>query len=123
MEKGILKYIKGTINYVIFYSSCNDAKLFGYCDSDQDRDATDRKYTYGYIFKLGVGYITWSSKKEPKMSIFSTETKYISTIEDGKEVMWLKILLDDLHMGIKGRNNLLYDIQSFISLENNLVQH
>ncbi|KAH9300653.1 hypothetical protein KI387_012236, partial [Taxus chinensis] len=96
MAKIILKYVKGTINYGLFYSSCDDAKLFGYCDFDHVGDAIDRKSTSGYVFKLGAGVITWSSKKQPTMSISSTEAEYRSVMEATKEAMWLKRLLDEL---------------------------
>lgn len=43
--KRILRYIKGTLDYGLFYSAYNKKKLFGYCDSDWAGDLDDRKST------------------------------------------------------------------------------
>ncbi|KAK3010542.1 hypothetical protein RJ639_011445 [Escallonia herrerae] len=43
VAKRILLYIKGTLDYGIMYSSSQDFKLVGYCDSDWAGDKDDRK--------------------------------------------------------------------------------
>ena len=43
--KRILRYLKGTLDYGIFYSASNKFKLMGYCDSDYAGDIDDRKST------------------------------------------------------------------------------
>ncbi|KAK3012400.1 hypothetical protein RJ639_010565 [Escallonia herrerae] len=49
MAKRILRYIKGTLDYGIMYSSSQDFKLVGYCDSDWAGDKDDRKSTTGSL--------------------------------------------------------------------------
>lgn len=48
--KRILRYIKGTFDYGLFYSSSECFKLEGYCYSDWAGDIDDRKSTIGFVF-------------------------------------------------------------------------
>ena len=58
--KRIIRYIKGTLDYGMFYSFGNRATLYGYSEAgDQD----ERKSTIGYVFNLGLTAFTYSSKK------------------------------------------------------------
>ncbi|KAL5794737.1 hypothetical protein ACOSP7_003331 [Xanthoceras sorbifolium] len=61
--KRILRYIKGTLDFGLFYSISNDYKLIGYSDSDWGGDVDDRKSTSGFVFFMGNTAFTWMSKK------------------------------------------------------------
>ena len=60
VAKRILRYLKGTIELGLFYSSSDDFNLVGYCDSDYAGDVDDRKSTSGFVFFLGDCVISWS---------------------------------------------------------------
>ncbi|KAK3042430.1 hypothetical protein RJ639_000154 [Escallonia herrerae] len=49
VAKRIIRYIKGTLDYGIMYSSSQDFKLVDYCDSDWAGDKDDRKSTTGSL--------------------------------------------------------------------------
>ncbi|KAL5828852.1 hypothetical protein ACOSQ3_018320 [Xanthoceras sorbifolium] len=57
--KRILHYIKGTIDFGLFYSVSNDYKLVGYSDSDWGGDKDDRKSISGFVFFMGNTALTW----------------------------------------------------------------
>ncbi|KAG9454467.1 hypothetical protein H6P81_007371 [Aristolochia fimbriata] len=61
--KRILRYIKGTLGYKLFYSASEASRLIGYTDSDYGGDIDTRKSTSGYVFNIGSGAFSWSSKK------------------------------------------------------------
>ena len=61
--KRILRYVTGTIDFGISYSNVSNFKLFGFIDNDWASCLEDRKSTSGYMFSLGSGAISWSSKK------------------------------------------------------------
>ncbi|GAU36464.1 hypothetical protein TSUD_166300 [Trifolium subterraneum] len=65
--KRILRYLKGTMSYRILYRNIKEGKvtLVGWTDSDYAGDYDDRKITSGYVFTMGTGAISWSSKKQP----------------------------------------------------------
>ena len=51
--KRILRYLKGTIDFGLFYSPSNNYKLVGFCDSDFAGDVDDRKSTTVFVFFMG----------------------------------------------------------------------
>ena len=51
--KRILHYLKGTLEYGMFYSALDEFKLMGYCDSDYARDIDSRKRTTRFVFFFG----------------------------------------------------------------------
>ena len=61
--KRIMRYVKGTKWYGIFYTVSECSDLVGYTDSDWAGSVDDRKSTSGYIFHIGSGAISWASKK------------------------------------------------------------
>ncbi|XP_070045497.1 uncharacterized mitochondrial protein AtMg00810-like [Nicotiana tomentosiformis] len=63
VTRSILRYLKRTIDFGLFYSCSSDFNLMGFCDSDYAGDIDDRKSTTGFMFFLGDSVISWSSKK------------------------------------------------------------
>lgn len=56
--KRILRYVKGTINYRVFYNSQGGSDFVGFIDSDYAGDIDDRKSTSGHVFmKLWSNYM------------------------------------------------------------------
>ena len=50
--KSILRYVKGTLDYGLFYSHSKNFILVGYSDSDWEGDINVRKSTYGFLFYI-----------------------------------------------------------------------
>jgi len=50
--KRILRYIKGTIDFGLFYDYSNSFHLVGYSDSDWARDMYDKKSTTSFVFYM-----------------------------------------------------------------------
>ncbi|CAI0429344.1 unnamed protein product [Linum tenue] len=73
--KRVLRYLKGTIRFGIWYKRrCEgEEELLGYTDSDYAGDTDDRKSTSGYVFLLSGGVISWASKKQPVVTLSTTE--------------------------------------------------
>eukprot|EP00253_Pinus_taeda_P007829 PITA_07829 len=70
--KIILRYVNGTKEYDIFYIGTNDFRLVGYTDNDWVGSVDDRKSTLEYVLHLGYGSISWTSKKQPIVSLSKT---------------------------------------------------
>jgi hypothetical protein len=78
--KRVLRYLKGTLNLGILYKCRADNELMmqGWTDSDYAGDHDDRKSTSGYIFTMGSSAISWSSKKQPIVTLSTTEAEFVS---------------------------------------------
>jgi len=46
----IFRYLKGTIDYGLFYKKGKSQELVGFCDSDYIGDLNDKRSTSGYVF-------------------------------------------------------------------------
>jgi hypothetical protein len=93
--KHVLRYFRGTLNYdLVFRGSLQN--LTGYTDSDWAGDTDTRRSTAGYIFNLGSGAISWSSKLQPTVALSSTEAEYMGQTQATKEAVWLRALLNEL---------------------------
>ena len=91
--KRILRYIKGTTSFGIFYKKGGDGELFGYTDSDYAGDQNDRKSTLGYIFMVNSSAISWSSKKQLVVTLSTTEAEFIVATSSVCQVVWLRRIL------------------------------
>lgn len=67
--------MKGTLNFGIEFFRSEDFKLTEYTDSDWARSVDDRRSTSGYVFNLGTGAFSWSSKKQTTVALSSTEAE------------------------------------------------
>ena len=117
--KRILRYLKQTIDYCLYYTCNNedDANkvLCGFSDADFGSDPNDRKSISGYVFKLFGNAISWASKKQPTVAQSSTESEYIALHYAVCEALWLKKMIADLNISVK--NVTIYeDNQSTIAV-------
>ncbi|KAE8676474.1 hypothetical protein F3Y22_tig00111588pilonHSYRG00004 [Hibiscus syriacus] len=119
----ILRYVKSTIDYGLLYKKCEDYKLVGYCEADYAGDHDTRRSTTGYVFKLGSGTISWCSKRQPTISLSTTEAEYRAAVMVAQESTWLIQLMNNLHQPVDYAIPLYCDNQSEIRLAENLVFH
>jgi hypothetical protein len=97
--------------------------LVGYIDSDSDGCIDDRKSTSGYVFILGSCAISWSSKKQPTISLSSTEVEYIALTSTTSEAIWLKRILTYLKQEQQDATIIYCDNMSTISISKNIMFH
>src|SRR6266851_9956828 len=76
----VFRYLQVTSDHrlVLGHGTSGDSTLLGYADADWARDVNNHKSTLGYMFKLGGGAISWSSKKQAAITLSSTEAEYIT---------------------------------------------
>jgi hypothetical protein len=119
----ILRYVKATLNYGLFYKADLDIELEGYTDADWAGNQTDRRSTSGYMFTLGSAAISWSSKKQATVALSSTEAEYRGAAIATCEEVWIRRLLADLGEYIDGVVTIWCDNMSSIQLAKNPVFH
>lgn len=107
--KRLLRYLKGTTGLGIFYKKGGCKELIAYTDTDFAGDLDDRKSTSGYVFFLGSGAVSWSSKKQPVVSLSTTEAEYIAAASCACQCVWLRRILEKLgHMQENWRSALRF---------------
>ena len=121
--KRILRYIKGTINFGLYYSISDDYKLVGYSDSDWGGDVDDRKSTSGFVFFIGETAFTWMSKKQPIVTLSTCEAEYVAATSCVCHAIWLRNLLKELNLPQEEPTKIFVDNKSAIALAKNPVFH
>ena len=121
--KRILRYLKGTGEYGLLYSTSDQEDLHGFSDSDWAGDLEDRKSTSGYLFKLGGAPISWRSKKQTSVALSTAEAEYVALSSATQEVVWLRQLTTDLRNGPTGATVLYEDNKSAICMSKNAQFH
>src|SRR5436309_1357960 len=116
--KRLFRYLNGSRDLGIVYSK---GSLLGYTDSDWAGDISTRKSTSGYVFLLGSGAISWSSKRQPTVALSSCEAEYMASTQATKEAIWLGRFLAEL--GYEGSDidsvTIMGDNQGAIALASN----
>ena len=78
--KRIFRYLKGTIDFGLWYPKGNELTLVSYIDANWAGNIDDRKCTSGTTLYLGDCLVSWSIKKKPSMTLSTTEAEYIATV-------------------------------------------
>ena len=83
----------------------------------------DRQSTSGFVFSLGSGAISWSSKKKLTITLSTTEIEYRGVTVAACEAVWLKRILKDLGNPPPNPIRIFCDNMSNIYVARNCVFH
>ena len=119
--KRIIKYVKTTANFDVWYNKDTNDVLAGYSDADWARNADDRKSTLGGCFYVGNNLVFWMSKKQNFISLSTAEAKYIAASSCCTLLLWMQKLYD---YGICQEHFTIFcDNTSAINISKNPIQH
>ncbi|XP_048622851.1 secreted RxLR effector protein 161-like [Brassica napus] len=121
--KRIMRYLKGTLEYGIWYKRGEESELIAYTDSDYVGDIDDSKSTSGYVFLMCGGAVAWSSRKQPIVTLSSTEAEYVAAATCACQAIWMRRILEEISHGQAGEMVLFCDNTSTIKLSKNAVMH
>lgn len=76
--KRIMRYLQGTTGFGILYKKGGNRELIGFTDSDYAGCVEDRKSTLGYVFILSGAAVAWSSRKQPIVTLSTTEAEFVA---------------------------------------------
>ena len=83
----------------------------------------DRKSTSGFVFHMGSGAISWSSKKQQVVALSTAEAEYMAAASAACQAVWLRRLCDELKQVQLLPTKIFCDSKSAISLTKNPVFH
>jgi hypothetical protein len=121
--KRIIKYLKGTMTYGLWYPRNQNFQLTTYSDVDWENCLDERNITSGGAFLLGGSLVAWLSKKQAYISLSTTEVEYIVVATCCTQILWMIQTLADLKVTYTNPIPLHYDNTSAISVSKNHVLH
>ena len=95
----------------------------GWSDADWGGDPDTKRSTSGYVFSLGAGALSWSSKRQPTVALSSTEAEYRAACSATCEAVWLRWLLGELGFSQPQGTVVHSNNQSCIAIAKNPVFH
>ena len=96
----VLGYVKGMLDYKLTYSGQpdKDIKPVGFVDADYGGDLDSRRLTSGYVFMMAGGAVSWSSKRQPTVSLSTTEAEYIALTHSAQQALWMINFLAEIDL-------------------------
>ena len=135
--KNLLRYLKGTKDLVISYGVPLTGLIsdivkdipydpllpLGFSDSDFASDKVTSKSTYGYLFTVAGGPVSWKSKRSSTIVLSTMEAESDALTEAIRETQWLRNLYSELNRPIKSPTLVLEDNQSTIKAAKDPALH
>lgn len=83
----------------------------------------DRKSTSGYAFILSDATVAWSSRKQPIVTLSTTEAEFVAAAACTCQMVWMKRILKKI--GYEGNTSpvIFCDNSSTIKLSKNPIMH
>ncbi|KAJ9544531.1 hypothetical protein OSB04_024238 [Centaurea solstitialis] len=120
--KRILRYLKGTPDFGLWYPKDSGFELIAYTDSDNAGCKLNRKSTSCACQFLGDKLVSWSSRKQTCVSLSTAEAEYVAAACCCSQVLWMKTQLADFGYTMH-RIPIYCDSKSAIQITANPVQH
>ena len=90
----VFRYLSGTKGLKLTLGGPHST-IKGYSDSDWASQA-HRHSISRFVFFIGTGAVSWSSKKQPIVTLSSTEAEYVALTHSSKDIIWIHKLLNEL---------------------------
>jgi hypothetical protein len=121
--KRIFRYLKGTLDFDLWYSRSKDFTLTSYIDVDWERSIDDNKSTIGEAFFLGNCLVSWLRKKQNSISLSIEEVEYIAATTCFTQVLYTKQTLKNIKEECDHPNSIICNNTSEINISKNLFVH
>nr|GEW95268.1 copia protein [Tanacetum cinerariifolium] len=119
--KPVFWYLRGTINWGLWYLKETAMTLMAYADADHVGCHDTRRSTSGSAQFLGDKLVSWSSKKQKSTVISTIEAEYIAMSGCYTQILWMRSHLTDYGFAFN-KIPLYCDNRSAIALCCNNVQ-
>jgi hypothetical protein len=98
----VLRYLAKTKTHRLTYTKSNSIQLTGYSDADWANCEMTRKSTSGIVIHMNNAPVYWRSKRQPIVTMSSTEAELVVLTEQALQVRWVKSLItQDLRIQLK----------------------
>ncbi|GKV09408.1 hypothetical protein SLEP1_g20916 [Rubroshorea leprosula] len=119
------KYFRSMVGGLMYLTHTRPNIMFSVSlvSSDWAGSVDDRKSTSGYIFNLGSGAVSWSSKKQECTALSSSEAEYVATSSAACQAIWMRRIMKDLQQVQEKATKIFCDNKATILMTKNLVFH
>ncbi|CAI7887147.1 unnamed protein product [Closterium sp. NIES-54] len=134
--KRLVCYVSATVSMGLEYSAVRQSQQRGaadlgkgemlltcYTDASFNSVKADGISIGGYVCLFGGGAVSWHSKKQNEVGLFSCETEYMALHHGAKEVVWLRRLLEEIGVCQKELTVIFCDNESAVKVANNACLH
>nr|KYP63408.1 Retrovirus-related Pol polyprotein from transposon TNT 1-94 [Cajanus cajan] len=95
--KKVMRYLQKTKEYMLVYKRVYYLDVNGYSDLDFAACPDDKKYTFGYVFMLAKGVVSWKRVKQT-LTASTMQAKFIACYRATSHAMWLKNFVSALEI-------------------------
>jgi len=81
VAKKVLRHLQGTKDHMLTYRRSGSLEVVSHSDLDYDGCVNSRKSTFGYIFLLAGGGISWKSGKEFIITTSTIGAEFVACFE------------------------------------------
>ncbi|KAL6183212.1 hypothetical protein ACLB2K_044623 [Fragaria x ananassa] len=96
IAKRTLRYLRGTVDFGVYYKKDGERDLLGFTDSDYAGDVEDNKSTSRHVFMMNGGAVAWSSRKQPIVTLSTTEAEFVAVVSCACQAMWMRKILREV---------------------------
>eukprot|EP00253_Pinus_taeda_P022742 PITA_22742 len=93
VTKNVLRYLRGTSQYGLWYRRTKGVKLQGFTNADFAGNPSDQKSTSGGIFNIVSAAVSWYSRKQRSVALSSAEAKYMVASQATCEAIWMRKII------------------------------
>ncbi|KAL8161807.1 hypothetical protein V2J09_013296 [Rumex salicifolius] len=94
--KKVLRYLQGTKEVMLTYKRSVHLEVIGYSNSDFARCIDSRKSTFGYVFLLAEGAVSWKSGKQSVTATSTMEAEFVACFEATIHGLWMRNFISGL---------------------------
>ncbi|XP_074326895.1 uncharacterized protein LOC141664839 [Apium graveolens] len=94
--KHIFRYLRGTIDFGLFFPKNSTSQLIGYADAGYLLDPHFGKSQTGYVFTYCDAAISWKSTKQTTVATSTNHSELIAIHEASRECVWLRSIIKNI---------------------------
>ena len=94
--KKVMRYLQGTKDYMLTFRRSDNLEVIGYSDSNFAGCVDSRKSTFGHLFLLARGEISWKSAKQTITTSSTMEYEFVASFEATVHGLWLQNFISRL---------------------------
>jgi len=119
----VLRYLKSTRTLCLVLGGPRSPSLSGYSDADYANCKDTSQSVSGYCYSLGLGVISWRSRKQRTVADSTCYAEYTALHETSREGIFLRQLLDSLAFPCRGSTPIHCDNDAATRLAEDQVLH